>query len=78
LDGSLDNVPTHEDPILGLQIPDSCPNVPKNLLNPWEAWKNRDAYEQMARRLAQMFDKNFEQFADNVSAEVRNAGPRQS
>lgn len=77
LDGSLDRVPTHEDPIFGLQIPDSCPNVPRNLLNPWEAWKNREAYEQKARRLSEMFARNFQQFADKVPAGVRAAGPRQ-
>ncbi|HET7036656.1 MAG TPA: phosphoenolpyruvate carboxykinase (ATP) [Thermomicrobiaceae bacterium] len=78
MDGTLEGTPTHQDPIFGLNIPDRCPNVPQHLLNPWEAWKNPEAYSRMAQRLAQMFKANFEQFAANVPASVRESGPKSS
>ncbi len=38
-------------------------------------WADPAAYDAQARTLAQMFAKNFEQFADGVDAAVRECGP---
>jgi phosphoenolpyruvate carboxykinase (ATP) len=76
LNGSLANIPTQQDPIFGLHVPDSCPGVSAEVLNPRNTWKDKAAYDAKARELAEKFKKNFEQFASSATAEVRNAGPQ--
>jgi phosphoenolpyruvate carboxykinase (ATP) len=75
LAGTLDDVETRPDPVFGLHIPVSVPDVPSEVLRPRETWKDKDAYDAQAKKLAQMFCDNFEQFADSVPEEVRKAGP---
>ena len=76
LDGGLAGVPLVTDPIFGLHVPSRCPGVPDHILQPRETWPDKAAYDEQARRLAGMFQKNFAQFADNVAPEVVAAGPR--
>ncbi len=61
LSGALKNVATKADPIFGLNIPHSCPDVPTEVLDPRNTWKDASAYDQKARQLAAMFDKNFQE-----------------
>lgn len=75
LDGDLDNIATETDPIFGLAVPVSCPGVPGDVLNPRSTWADKEAYNAQARKLAEMFKENFEQFASSVAEEVRGAGP---
>lgn len=76
LDGELDGVEFVEEPYFGLAIPTSVPDVPVELLDPRNTWADKDAYDTKARDLAQRFKKNFEQFADQASDAIKNAGPR--
>lgn len=76
LDGSLVNIPTEEDPIFGVHIPTSCPNVPSQVLKPRNTWQDKASYDEHAKKLAEMFKKNFEQFDKHVSPEVKGAGPK--
>lgn len=76
LDGRLDDVETEPDPVFGLAIPISVPDVPDEVLRPRDTWKDPAAYDAQASRLAAMFRENFEKFADAVGPEVREAGPR--
>jgi phosphoenolpyruvate carboxykinase (ATP) len=76
LDGRLAQVPTEEDAIFGLHIPQSCPDVPAEVLKPRNTWKNPAAYDEKAKHLAGLFHKNFEQFTNDVSEEIRAAGPK--
>ena len=76
LSGELSHVPTVVDPVFGLAVPKAIRNVPAALLSPRTTWADGAAYDAQARTLAQMFAKNFEQFADGVNASVRGAGPR--
>ena len=57
-------------------MPSSCPNVPSELLNPRKTWADTTAYDNQANKLANMFVKNFEQFASGVSEEILNAAPK--
>jgi len=75
LAGELDDVTTTPDPIFGVHVPDSVPNVPDEVLKPRGTWRDTDSYDAQARKLAGMFRENFEKFADEVSQEVRDAGP---
>jgi phosphoenolpyruvate carboxykinase (ATP) len=76
LDGTLARVPVTPDPVFGLQVPQSCPEVPAEVLQPRATWKDPQAYDAQARRLAEMFAKNFQPFSADVSDEGRAAGPR--
>ncbi len=76
LRGDLNDVEYREDPIFGLQIPVRCPDVPDQVLWPRDTWADPEAYDEQARKLAQMFRENFRQFEDQVTEEVRQAGPR--
>jgi phosphoenolpyruvate carboxykinase (ATP) len=76
LDGELTDVRTTTDPVFGLAVPQAVRNVPPELMNPRSTWSDPAAYDAQAKKLAQMFAKNFEQFAAQVSDEVRQAGPK--
>ncbi len=76
LDGKLDAVPTRLDPIFGLQIPQSCPDVPEGILDPRSTWPDGAAYDAQAHKLAGMFQANFTKFADQVDDRIKAAGPQ--
>ncbi|MFQ5663029.1 MAG: phosphoenolpyruvate carboxykinase (ATP) [Terriglobia bacterium] len=76
LSGALTNVPTRADPVFDLQIPTACPEVPRQILQPENTWKDKDAYRTQALRLAEHFHKNFEPFAPDTAEAVRAAGPK--
>ena len=63
-------------PIFGVDVPTTVPGVPSEVLSPRDTWADPDAYDAAAGKLAEMFRENFEQFADQVSEEVKTAGPR--
>ena len=74
--GALANVPTTADPIFGIRVPASCPDVPPEVLRPRETWPDAAAYDAAAQRLARAFADNFQRFTDGVPPEVAAAGPR--
>jgi phosphoenolpyruvate carboxykinase (ATP) len=76
LSGQLDGVPSLIDPIFNLEVPQVCPGVPVEILNPRNTWKDQAAYDEQARKLARMFFENFKAFAADVAADVNAAGPR--
>ncbi len=73
LNGDLNNVPYVKDAFFNLSIPTTCPDVPDEVLNPRNTWADKEAYDAQARHLLDLFNKNFEQFADSVDAEVAQA-----
>jgi phosphoenolpyruvate carboxykinase (ATP) len=75
LNGELEGVPTTADPIFGLALPESCPDVPAEILNPRSTWQDPQAYDDQARKLAQQFKDNFAQYAGHVPEGVVQAGP---
>ena len=76
LSGQLDEAPTVRDPVFGLAIPTQVPHVPGEVLQPRETWADRDEYDVQAKKLADMFRRNFERYADGVDDEVKEAGPK--
>jgi phosphoenolpyruvate carboxykinase (ATP) len=75
LNGSLDHVEYYTDPVFGLQVPASCPDVPTDVLFPAKSWPSKDEYNRKYRQLAARFIENFRKFAPHVSSEVRSSGP---
>lgn len=76
LNGELDDVEYEVDPVFGVEVPKSCPNVPSEVLSPRGTWSDPSAYDRQAQRLAEMFAQNFEQFAGQVPEAVQAAGPQ--
>jgi phosphoenolpyruvate carboxykinase (ATP) len=76
LNGELNNVEFEAHPVFGYAMPKTCPNVPAELLNPRNTWADKAAYDAQANKLANMFVKNFEQYAAGVSKEIIDAAPK--
>jgi phosphoenolpyruvate carboxykinase (ATP) len=76
LNGSLARVETRPDPVFGVHVPVSCPEVPAEVLQPRGTWKDAGAYDEKARDLARRFNENFRKYEAGVSGEVRAAAPK--
>ncbi len=77
LNGSLRDVPTHQEPYFGLHVPEMVPGVDPEILQPKNTWQDSDGYDRQANALAAMFAANFaENFEGSVSEEIAAAGPR--
>ena len=75
-DGSLAKAKTVTDPVFGFDVVAECPNVPSEILIPRNAWTDKVAYDATAKKLAGLFNKNFETYAPGASAEVKAAAPK--
>jgi phosphoenolpyruvate carboxykinase (ATP) len=75
LDGSLRQAPTRVHAGFGVQVPTACAGVPSELLDPRGTWSDGRAYDEQARRLAELFHENFRQFESEVSTAIASAGP---
>ncbi|MBI4520549.1 MAG: phosphoenolpyruvate carboxykinase (ATP) [Gemmatimonadetes bacterium] len=75
LAGTLQSAEFEREPVFGLLIPESAPHVPADVLKPRSTWPDAKDYDARAAKLAGMFKQNFEQFAGDVTAAVRDAGP---
>jgi phosphoenolpyruvate carboxykinase (ATP) len=76
LDGTLASVSSSADPHFGMQVPSTCPDVPGEVLNPKNTWKDKKAYDSAARDVAQRFEKNFQQFESHVDDKVNKSAIR--
>lgn len=76
LEGKLNKVDFKPHPVFGVEIPQECPGVPAEILDPRSTWEDKTAYDQKAKFLADLFIKNFEKYKDGVSAEVLAAAPK--
>ena len=76
LAGELDRICTRPDSVFGVAVPQHVSGVPDQLLDPRRTWTAPAAYDEQAHKLAALFRRNFEQFADDVPAAVPEAGPK--
>jgi phosphoenolpyruvate carboxykinase (ATP) len=76
LNGGLDEVSYVTDPVFGLQMPESCPGVPVEILNPKNTWADAAAYDAKANALAKAFLENFHAFEPYANDEMRAALPK--
>jgi phosphoenolpyruvate carboxykinase (ATP) len=76
LKGELDHVEYKTHRVFGLNIPQSCPNVPDEVLNPRNTWADKEVYDKKANELAQAFNQNFEKFASGASEEILAGAPK--
>ena len=74
LDGSLAKAEYATDPAFGLHIPKAVHDVPSDVLMPRNTWKDPNAYDAQAAKLAKGFRENDKQF--EMPEAVRAAGPK--
>jgi len=75
LSGQLVDVDYIKDEFFGLSVPQSCPNVPDEVLNPRDTWESKKAYDKKAKELAGEFRKNFAKFESFSNEEIIAGGP---
>jgi phosphoenolpyruvate carboxykinase (ATP) len=78
LQGKLNNVDYKKHPIFNVAVPQECPNVPNDILNPETLWDDKALYEEKANWLAKQFTKNFEKFKDYASDEIMAGAPHEA
>jgi phosphoenolpyruvate carboxykinase (ATP) len=76
LDGRLAGAPVRKDPNFGLLVPEACPDVPSEILDPRGTWSDKRAYDETARELTRRFAANFAEFTPHVSDEVKEVAVR--
>ena len=74
LEGLLKEVSYHKDPFFNIDVPDNCPGIPTEILDPKNTWADKDAYDKSAKNLASKFKNNIEKF-NGLSSEILEAGP---
>ncbi|KAF9608583.1 hypothetical protein IFM89_010015 [Coptis chinensis] len=69
--------------VFGLEIPDQIKGVPSEILDPMNAWSDKEAYNKTLLKLASLFKNNFEGFVNynigtdsNLTEEILSAGPQ--
>ncbi len=75
LTGELEKVDFQPHPVFQVEIPKTCPEIPSEILDPKNTWKDKDAYDKNANELARRFAENAEGFSE-VAPEILSAGPR--
>jgi phosphoenolpyruvate carboxykinase (ATP) len=71
LDGKLAQAPVRRESHFGLFVPESCAEVPSEVLDPRNTWSDKPAYDDTAREVAKRFEDNFAQYEAHVSDGVK-------
>ena len=75
LNGDLEKSEFVLDPIFNVYVPQSCPDVPSEMLNPMSTWADKAEYEKAAKAVAKLFVDNFKKYSHMPEA-ITNAGPK--
>jgi phosphoenolpyruvate carboxykinase (ATP) len=75
LDGSLKNAEFRTDANFGFKVPVAVEGVDSAILDPRSTWADTAAYDAQARKLVEMFSRNFEKFEQHVDRDVMDAAP---
>ena len=75
LNGELDDVAYENHQVFGIAKPQTCPNVPSEILNPRNTWEDHELYDKKAVELAEKFKANFAKFEEFANAEIMAGAP---
>lgn len=78
MNGELNHVNYEAHPIFGILMPDACPGVPSEILNPKNTWADKEAYDKTAYDLARRFAENFKEYESHANDEMLAAAPKQA
>jgi phosphoenolpyruvate carboxykinase (ATP) len=77
IDGSIENAPKTNVPIMNLEIPTELPNVSEGILDPRHTYSNVAEWEEKAKDLASRYIKNFEQYCGTEEGKkLISSGPQ--
>src|SRR5690606_10171475 len=76
LKGKLDRKKYKKHEVFQVEVPQSCPHVPEEILNPRDTWKDKSRYDETAKKVADKFIKNFEKYKDYASEAIASGGPQ--
>ena len=76
LNGELDKVEYKHNELFNLEVPQSCPDVPSEIMNPRDTWADKAAYDEAAKNLAHEFYQNFTTKYPNMPKHIVDAGPK--
>jgi len=74
ISGQLEGVPMRTHPVFQVQVPESVPGVPREMLDARGLWKDQFSYDQAACDLSARFLKNFKRF-EGVEEKIMAAAP---
>ena len=75
LNGELDHVEYENHKVFRIAMPQTCPNVPTEILNPRNTWENKELYDNKSIELAKKFNANFEKFSGLANSEIIEGSP---
>jgi phosphoenolpyruvate carboxykinase (ATP) len=76
LNGTLEHAAYKHNELFNVDVPQSCPEVPDEIMNPRDTWADKKAYDETAGKLARMFRENFEKKYPHMPKHIVDAGPR--
>lgn len=74
--GELKDAEFENFPIFNFAIPKAAKNIPSEILNPRNTWKNGEDFDKQLTELAEKFQVNFKKYEDKATHNVINAGPK--
>ncbi|MDO5564126.1 MAG: phosphoenolpyruvate carboxykinase (ATP) [Eubacteriales bacterium] len=76
LNGNIEKAQFKHDDIFNLDVPQEIKDVPNEILNPRDTWKDKNAYDKQAKELAKSFRDNFQKKYPNMPKHIVDAGPQ--
>jgi phosphoenolpyruvate carboxykinase (ATP) len=76
LNGELNDVEFTKHPTFGVEVPNSVPGVPADILEPRNTWTDKEAYDKTAASLADKFVSNFKKYADYANEDILAGAPK--
>jgi phosphoenolpyruvate carboxykinase (ATP) len=76
LNGSIQKAKFVQDPVFGVYIPAEVEGVPSEILFPRDTWKDKDAFDATALKLAKAFQENFKQYEKVGYTQYSAYGPQ--
>jgi phosphoenolpyruvate carboxykinase (ATP) len=76
LSGALNHVDYYLDPVFKFEVPESCPNVPSEVLHPAHSWHDEGEYWKKYKQLAGRFISNMKKFEADTPGDIIDVGPK--
>jgi phosphoenolpyruvate carboxykinase (ATP) len=76
LNGSIEDATFRKDPVFGFDVPTSLPGIDSSVLDPKSTWADKDAFDETAKKLAQMYVDNFKKYEGKGSVDYTQFGPK--
>ena len=76
LDNSIHNSEFYKNELFGFEVPIHIPGLKSDICKPRNMWNDKELYDIEAKKLANMFVKNYEKYKDKKFTDYSNFGPK--